>query len=72
MVLCCAVLCCTTKQCKKEGRQQPPFFAHDEPIAPFIAMVMGLQVRTLSAYAPSLLKVFYRYDFSAARIIFGP
>ncbi|CAM9171480.1 unnamed protein product [Ascophyllum nodosum] len=37
------ILCAPSVPCKKEGRQQPPFFAHDEPIAPFIAMVMGLQ-----------------------------
>ncbi|CAM9461477.1 unnamed protein product [Choristocarpus tenellus] len=36
-------LCTPPVPCKKGPKQQAPFFAHDEPIAPFVAIVMGLQ-----------------------------
>ncbi|CAM9667929.1 unnamed protein product [Pylaiella littoralis] len=36
-------LCMPPNPCKREAREQPPFFGHDEKIAPFIAIIMGLQ-----------------------------
>ncbi|CAM9517540.1 unnamed protein product [Choristocarpus tenellus] len=36
-------LCTPPIPCKKGPKQQAPFFAHYEPIAPFVAIVMGLQ-----------------------------
>lgn len=35
-----------SRQCRGGPQQQPPSFDHDEPIAPFVAIVMGLQVST--------------------------
>lgn len=34
------------QQCKSGPQQQAPFFGHDDPIAPFVAVAMGLQVLT--------------------------
>lgn len=39
------VLYMNKRQCKREPQQQAPFFGHNDPIAPFVAVAMGLQVR---------------------------
>lgn len=36
-------LCLPPVPCKSGSRKQPPFFKHDEVIAPFVAIIMGLQ-----------------------------
>jgi len=35
-------------QFKREARQQPPFYGPDDKIAPFVAIIMGLQVSSTS------------------------